>query len=141
MLISPISGTEAALAAAKTAQATSASSKPADPVAESKNFYFSPALVIDPKSGTDVLEYRNSSTGVVTNQYPSEKDIKAYAQHSLKQADASADTAVVTDGTSDKAVSSDVVSQASASVAAKLQSAPATTQTPDASGATPSIIV
>ncbi len=86
MIISSIQGTEVAQPIAKAALDTQ---KAQAPVAE-QAFYFSPALIIDPKSGTDVLEYRNSSTGAVINQYPSEKDIKAYSQHSEKQDDTTA---------------------------------------------------
>ena len=69
----PLSGDETQLGAA------------AEAPAPGKNFYFSTALVIDPKSGTDVLQYRDGQSGEVTGQYPSEKDLRAYAQNSLKK--------------------------------------------------------
>ncbi len=88
MILSSLQGNEASLALAKPPVAGSSvppsASAAAQATAVGKTYYFSPALVIDPKSGTDVLEYRNSSTGAVTNQYPSEQDIKAYSQHSIK---------------------------------------------------------
>ncbi len=49
-----------------------------------KVYYYSPALSIDPTTGTTVLEIRDSTTGAITAQYPSEKDLKAYEEKSLK---------------------------------------------------------
>ena len=77
MLVSSVQGAEIAQTTAKTAAETQKSAASPSSI---QPYYFSPALVIDPKTGTDVLEYRNTSTGAVINQYPSEKDIKAYTQ-------------------------------------------------------------
>ncbi len=60
-----------------------------------KPYFYSPALAVDPKTGTVVLEIRDASTGDVTNQYPSEKDLKAYADRSVKPEPAPASTATV----------------------------------------------
>jgi hypothetical protein len=57
-----------------------------------KPFYFSPTLTVDPKTGTAILEIRNSTTGAVITQYPSQKDLQAYAQNSLKPVTDQTDT-------------------------------------------------
>jgi hypothetical protein len=80
MLVSSVQGAETA----QVTQKATADTQKAASTSVTQTYYFSPALVIDPKAGTDVLEYRNTSTGAVINQYPSEKDIKAYTQNSVK---------------------------------------------------------
>ena len=69
---------------ASVSQPASDSSVAAAPAETFKPYYYSPALTIDPATGTDVIQIRDSSTGAVTAQYPSEKDLKAYSEKSLK---------------------------------------------------------
>jgi hypothetical protein len=94
MTISAIQGAEQAIAGIQltTAKSVDDSVSAATTISfqAQKAYYYSPALAIDPKTGSVVVEIRNSSTGAVINQYPSEKDLEAYAQHSLKPTDTSA---------------------------------------------------
>jgi hypothetical protein len=79
MTITSIQSTERApvIAPAVAAQATQSTSSAQDQTAS--NYYFSPVLKIDPQTQSVVIQYRNAETGAVTNQYPSEKELKAYA--------------------------------------------------------------
>ena len=78
MTITPIQSTERApVIASFNPQANP--STPAVEASISSAYYFSPVLKIDQATQAVVIEYRNSQTGAVTNQFPSEKDLKAYA--------------------------------------------------------------
>jgi hypothetical protein len=52
-------------------------------VALNQPYYYSPELTLDPKTGSAVLEIRDTKTGAIKAQYPSEKDLAAYSQHKL----------------------------------------------------------
>jgi hypothetical protein len=81
MTITSIQSTERAQviapATASQPQQSNAAPSPQEPSVSA--YYFSPVLKIDPQTQSVVIQYRNSETGAVTNQYPSEKDLKAYA--------------------------------------------------------------
>lgn len=65
---------------------------PASPVTESTPAtaepFISPAINYDYQSGITVLMYRNSETGKVTAQYPSQKVVEEYRRHGASTQDA-----------------------------------------------------
>jgi hypothetical protein len=81
MTITSIQSTERAQVIAPAAtQAAQASQTSQDSgFSSATGYYFSPVLKIDPATQSVVIQYRNAETGAVTNQYPSEKELKAYA--------------------------------------------------------------
>lgn len=80
MTITPIQSTERAqVIAPATPVEASRATGPTPQEQAASSYYFSPVLKIDPQTQSVVIQYRNSETGVVTNQYPSEKELKAYA--------------------------------------------------------------
>ena len=129
MNISSIQAAERPLAAAQ--------QQPAAPEAKTetaaytyKPYYYSPALAIDPKTGAAIVEIRNSSTGAVTSQYPSEKDLKAYSEKSLKpEVAANTDHAAATgDAKAAETVKPAIAAATQQPEAAATEPAPATPQ-------------
>jgi hypothetical protein len=82
MTISAVNGVEPTISL--TSQVSPATKASPLPSLVEKPFYFSPTLTVDPKTGTAVLEIRNSETGKVTAQYPNQNDVQAYEPRSLK---------------------------------------------------------
>lgn len=50
----------------------------ADSVVRNEVVYFSPVIRIDPDTQTAIIQYRDSNTGKVTNEYPTEKQMESY---------------------------------------------------------------
>lgn len=57
----------------------------ADSVVRNEVVYFSPVIRIDPGTSTTILQYRDSSTGKVENEYPTPQQIESY-KHSAEAA-------------------------------------------------------
>ena len=71
-----IQASQPALQGDATSQAASTSASPVQ-----KPYFYSPALAVDSKTGRVVIEIRDAETGSVVNQYPSKKDLEAYARN------------------------------------------------------------
>ncbi len=52
----------------------------ADSVVRPEAVYFSPVIRIDPDTHTAIIQYRNSTTGAVTNEYPTPQKMESYKQ-------------------------------------------------------------
>lgn len=55
----------------------------ADSVVRSDAVYFSPVIRIDPDTQTAIIQYRDSSTGQITNEYPTPRQMDSY-KHSAE---------------------------------------------------------